>query len=214
MAAERKTDNVIERRIVTGEVRAKKAEGGPSVLAGYGAVFNRETVIDGWFPFREVILPGAFAEALKDDGILGLWNHDPNYVLGRTGNGTTRLEEDATGLAYEIDVNQADSQAVSVAAKVERGDVHTSSFAFRIDDDGDEWDESEVKDGKLPLRKIKKVARLYDVSPVAMAAYPQTSVSARAEARAKALCLRTSDCPPVASVRDRQRAEVELAKRR
>jgi HK97 family phage prohead protease len=186
--------NQVERRMVAGEVRAKKADDGPSVLEGYGAVFGRETIIDGWFPFREVIREGAFTEALRDDGVLALWNHDTNYVLGRSGNKTLRLSEDSIGLAYEIDVNAADSQAVSIAAKVDRGDVHTSSFAFSLGDDGDEWDETPVKEGKLPLRTIVKVARLFDISPVAAAAYPQTTVSARAEQRAKEL---TSQPPPV-----------------
>jgi HK97 family phage prohead protease len=185
--ADKPLPNQIERRIVTGDVRAKKTDAGPSLLSGYGAVFGRETVINGWFPFREVIEAGAFTEALRTDDTLALWNHDTNYVLGRSGNGTLRLSEDAIGLAYEIDVNAADSQAVSVAAKVDRGDVHTSSFAFSIGADGDVWDDTPIKDGRLPLRRIVKVDRLYDVSPVAMAAYPQTTVSARAEARAKEL---------------------------
>jgi HK97 family phage prohead protease len=223
--------NQIERRVVTGDVRAKKSDGGPSVLAGYGAVFGRETIIgEGFWAFREIIRENAFADALNDKETLGLWNHDTNYVLGRTGTGTLRLSEDAVGLAYEIDVNAADSQAVSVAAKVERGDVHTSSFAFSLGEDGDEWDETPIKEGKLPLRTIVKVARLWDVSPVAAAAYPQTTVSARAEARAKALAAPVDPMPPtivdpvpavvvdeakrqaVATV-DRQIAEWELRKR-
>ena len=183
--ADKPQTHQIERRVVTGDVRAKKADTGPTVLAGYAAVFGRETVIDGWFPFREVIQAGAFEETIKADDVRGLFNHDPNRVLGRTANGTVRLVEDAIGLSYEIDLNAADSEAMSVAAKVERGDVSQSSFAFQVAEDA--WDESEVKAGKLPLRTIIRVSPLYDVSPVTYPAYGQTTVSARAEARAKEL---------------------------
>lgn len=177
--------NQVERRIVTGDVRAKKADAGPTVLSGYAALFNRETVIEGWFPFREVIQAGAFAETIKTDDVRGLFNHDSNYVLGRTSNGTVRLTEDTIGLQYEIDLNAADPDAMSVGAKVERGDVSQSSFAFQVAED--KWDESEVKLGKLPLRTIIRVAPLYDVSAVTFPAYGDTTVSARAEARAKEL---------------------------
>lgn len=190
MTEKTQTDRTVERRMVTGFVRAQAEAGGPTRLSGYAAVYGQETVIGGWFPFREVIRAGAFDEAMRTDDVLALWNHDTNYVLGRTGNGTARLSTDETGLHYDIDVNQADSQAVSVAAKVERGDVHTSSFAFSVEEDGEEWDSSGTREGRLPLRTITKVSRLYDVSPVAAAAYPQTSVSARAEERAKALASR------------------------
>jgi HK97 family phage prohead protease len=183
--------NQIERRVVAGEIRAKKTEGGPTVLSGYAAVFNRETVIDGWFPFREVILPGCFAEAIKTDDVRFLFNHNADVVLGRTTNGTLRLSEDSIGLHYENDLNPNDPDAVSVGAKVERGDVSQSSFAFRVDED--EWDESEVKAGKLPLRKIVRVAPLFDASCVTYPAYEATTVSARAEQRAKEL---TAPPPP------------------
>lgn len=180
-----KATNTIERRTVSGDVRAKKADDGPTILSGYAALFNRETVIDGWYPFREVILPGAFGETIKSDDVRGLFNHSPDHVLGRTTNGTVRLSEDTLGLQYEIDLNAADPDAVSVGAKVARGDVSQSSFAFQVAEE--QWDESEVKAGKLPLRKIIRVAPLYDVSPVTYPAYADTTVSARAEARAKEL---------------------------
>ena len=208
--------NAIERRVVAGDVRAKKVDEGPSVLAGYAAVFGQETVLGegGWMPFRERIESGAFTDALRTDDVLGLWNHNVDVVLGRSGNGTVRVSEDGHGLAYEIDVNAADPQAVGVAARVDRGDVHTSSFAFSVGEDGDEWDDSGVKAGLLPLRRITKVSRLYDVSPVAAAAYPQTTVSARAEARAKELTAPVAPAPVTFAEDPASRArELELKRR-
>ena len=105
-------------------------------------------------------------------------------------------------------------QAVGVAARVARGDVHTSSFAFSVEDGGDEWDNSGRKEGLLPLRKIKTVARLYDVSPVAAAAYPQTSVSARAESCANELAGAAEPPAPRTYSADPATRRRELALRR
>jgi hypothetical protein len=173
-------ETTVERRTVTGEVRATATEAGPTMLSGYAAVFNEETVIEGWAPFREMVKPGAFAQAIARDDVRGLFNHDPNYVLGRTSNGTMRLREDERGLHYEIDLNPNDPEAVSVGAKVARGDVSQSSFAFQVEEDA--W---EYPKGALPLRTIVRVAPLYDASVVTYPAYATTSVSARAIERAK-----------------------------
>lgn len=172
----------IERRVVSRKVEMRDAGEGKRTLDGYGAVFNLETVIGGGtWGFRERILPGAFADSILKDDVRGLFNHDANVVLGRNTNGTLHLEEDGIGLRYVIDLNPDDPDAVRVAAKIQRGDVSQSSFAFSVlEEDGDEWDFTEVKLGKLPLRTIKR-AELYDVSPVTYPAYPQTSVSARAQ---------------------------------
>lgn len=171
----------VERRTFTGEVRAKQGE--KPGLDGHAAVFNQETVIGSWF--REVILPGAFTEAIGHDDVRALLNHNPDYVLGRNKSGTLRLEEDTEGLRYEIDMPDT-SYAKDLSEVVARGDVSQSSFSFAVENDEDEeWDRDAVKQGKLPLRRIKKV-RLYDVSPVTFPAYEGTNVSARARDLANA----------------------------
>lgn len=170
----------IERRGLSGSVSLRK-DGTPSVT-GYAAMYNAETVIAGLW--RERIAPGAFETALSgEDDVRALFNHDPNLVLGRTKSGTLTLADDSKGLRYDIALNQDDPQAMSVRAMIKRGDVSGSSFGFMILDD--EWDESEVKRGKLPLLTIRKV-ELFDVSPVTFPAYPQTSVKARAKGEAAA----------------------------
>lgn len=171
-----------ERRVQTLKpITLRSADDGGNILDGYGAVFNEETVIGGgMWGFRERIAPGAFADSIIADDVRGLFNHDANFVLGRNVSGTMRLKEDGIGLHYEIDLNPDDNQAVRVAAMIKRGDVSGSSFAFSVADEGDAWDFTEVKNGKLPLRTITR-AQLYDVSPVTYPAYPQTTVSARAQ---------------------------------
>jgi HK97 family phage prohead protease len=129
-------------------------------------MFNAETVIGGgMWGFREVILPGAFDEAIESDDVRALFNHNPDILLGRTASKTLRLKADAKGLHYDVDLPDT-AAARDVRTLVKRGDVSGSSFAFRVQQDEDEqWDYSDVKAGKLPLRKILR-ASLYDVSPV------------------------------------------------
>lgn len=172
-----------EKRITAGtlEARSDAATGGK--LTGYAAVFNQETVIAGMF--REVIMPGAFADAVGADDVRAQMNHDSNLILGRTGAGTLRLSEDAHGLRYEIDMPDT-SYARDLMVSVQRGDVSQSSFMFDVPSSTDEtWDYAATKSGQLPLRQIHRV-RLYDVSPVVFPAYDGTSVSARALAMTEA----------------------------
>jgi HK97 family phage prohead protease len=171
-----------ERRFIPNQASgvALRAKGDDKArsIEGYGALYNSETVIGMWF--REVILPGAFADSVKNDDIRVFFNHDPNYILGRTSAGTATIEEDDKGLRYEATPPNARADVVE---SIERKDVTGSSFQFSVEDDADEeWDYSETKKGMLPLRKIKR-ARVYEAGPVAFPAYEDTTVSARAVAK-------------------------------
>ena len=98
-------------------------------------------------------------------------------MLGRTTVGTLTLQETAEGLDYEIDVNPDDPEAMSVYAKVVRGDVSESSFALQVG--VEEWTAPQVNSKELQLRTIKEVSELYDVCPATFGAYPQTSAAVR-----------------------------------
>jgi len=168
-----------EKRALACEVRAEIEEGQPARIIGHGAVFNkRSEMIMGMF--KEEIAPGAFDDVLGDD-VRALFNHDANFVLGRTRSSTLALSIDAEGLRYEI--TPPDTQTVRdlVLAPLSRGDITGSSFAFRVANDGDEWREDE--DG-LIVRTINRFSRLLDVSPVTYPAYPDAGAAARSlEAR-------------------------------
>lgn len=187
------------------------SDGESSTISGYAAVFNEETVIAG--VFREKIAPGAFSAAVTSDDVRALFNHDPNYVLGRTTNGTLSLKEDKRGLFYDVELNPDDPDAVRVKAKIQRGDVSGSSFGFIVEEDS--WDESEMKRGKLPLRTIRK-ASLFDVSPVTYPAYPQASVSARSMAESMATAAQTladaQEATAGPEIRNRWRSRIDLEK--
>jgi len=86
---------------------------------------------------------------------------------------TTRLK-----IVANLDIkNNATSQALCSA--VERGDIEDMSFAFGLVVSGDEWFDL---DKPLPLRRITKISKVFEVSAVNDGAYPQTSIAARSAA--------------------------------
>ena len=149
-----------------GTIEVREAEGDEMVLEGYAAVFNSETDLGA---FREVIKPGAFDDVMDND-VRALINHDPNLVLGRTTNGTLKLEQDERGLKYRVELGKQ-QYARDFYESVKRGDISQSSFAFTIDKQS--WNEERT------LRSVDKVRQLLDVSPVTYPAYSAATVQAR-----------------------------------
>jgi len=142
-------------------------------IAGYGAVFYREgdpgTEYQLWDDMVERIMPGAFDRALREDDVRSLFNHDPNFVLGRNTAQTLRLSIDAVGLRYEVD---PPASRADVCDSVERGDVDGSSFMFEILEVV--WREVE----KLYIREIHQV-KLWEVGPVVFPAYESSTAGLR-----------------------------------
>ena len=194
-----------ERRAVTMPVEFRQDADKPA-LSGYAAVFGSVTEIAGLF--KEQIAPGAFSRAAKEDDVRALFNHDANYVLGRTTSGTLRLVEDDKGLRYDVDPPDT-SWARDLMVSVQRGDVSQSSFAFEVTED--EWDYG--KRGEMPLRTIRAV-RLYDVSPVTYPAYESTSVSARSLEAARAVAALGVETEKLATLLELSDWQVEIAQSR
>ena len=140
-------------------------------IVGYASVFDEETDIGGMF--REVVRPGAFARAIKEkQDVRALFNHDPNYVLGRTKSGTLKIEEDKRGLWIEVQPPNTQF-AADLMESMKRGDVDSMSFAFIATEET--W--TERKDDAT-LRELKDLD-LFDISAVTYPAYEGTSVGLR-----------------------------------
>lgn len=165
-------------------VSTREAGDGKRYLSGYFAVFNSPyEVFAGWV---ETIAPGAFARYLAEGGgTKALWNHDTDIVLGNTAPGTLTLREDEIGLSGEIEINNADTDALNAYARVARGDVEGCSIGFDIARQDEWWDDEGVYH-----TRILEVDPLYEVSPCTFPAYSATSIEARSmerleQARAK-----------------------------
>lgn len=166
-----------ERRAVSIELRMDDMKEGESpMMRGHAAVFDSPSELLGGC-FREIIKPGAFADAIKSSDVRALFNHEPDNILGRTSAGTLRVAEDATGLAIEIDPpDTCCGRDLQVSMK--RGDIKEMSFGFTVAEGGDEWARDPNETGNW-TRTISKIERLYDVSPVTFPAYPETGCAMR-----------------------------------
>ena len=169
---------------INGELRFAQTEGEAPKIVGYAARFNQLSDVLG--NFREQIQPGFF-DGIEADDVRALFNHDPNYVLGRSTAGTLKLAQDSEGLAVEI-IPPDTTWARDLLTSIQRGDVTQMSFAFTVAENGDKW---EKVDGNW-IRTLIRKGHVYDVSPVTYPAYPQTSAAVRSTLET----LQHDDIPP------------------
>lgn len=178
MLTRHKTRSEFEIRFANFELRERTPEQAGH-LVGYAAVFNRDAEFQDW-RMTERIAPGAFAKTIKDGDVRMLWNHNTDFVLGRTTSNTLALAEDKEGLSF--DGTPPDTQLVRdmVLTPIERGDVSQMSFGFRVVKE--QWMYDEEKDW---LTRTLLELRLYEISPVTFPAYAETEVSLRSLAGVK-----------------------------
>ena len=176
MMNQTQTENLLERRTITlKELRVVDSisdESTEPAIDGYASVFDSwSEELGGNQPFRERVVKGAFEETIQNDDIRALFNHDPNYVLGRNKAGTLTLEEDDKGL--HVRITPPDTQwAKDLLVSIKRGDITQMSFGFTVI--LDRWNYEDNTD----VRELLKV-KLYDVSPVTFPAYTQTECGIR-----------------------------------
>lgn len=190
----------LERRIIPGTIEVRSGADAPDRLVGHASVFNQWTTLyeSDSYRWREIVRPGAYARAIAEgQDVRALFNHDPNFVLGRTTSGTLSLAEDERGLVSEI--NPPASQLVRdlVLEPIRRGDVSQMSFAFvpnRTKDIREKADGILVLDRggeRITVREENGViledrelldVDLFDVSPVTYPAYSGTDVAVRSQA--------------------------------
>jgi len=160
--------DVIEQRTAPANVEIRSNADGTWQLEGLAAVFDSPSQDLGGF--REVLKRGSFKRVIKDAALdcRALINHDPNLLLGRTVNGTLRLEETPRGLKYTVDV-PATTYGNDLRVLLERGDLTQSSFAFRVGKEDQTWEEDPTSGGLI--RTITNVTSLMDCSVVTYPAY-------------------------------------------
>ena len=168
--------NPKETRVAMDVSFRKDGEDEIMVIEGYFLKFNQRTLIGSKdYGFEEVILD----TALNDTDMRKVplkYNHNDGYLaLASTKNGSLNLEVDSVGLKGRAELLNIQSHN-DIYQMVESGLISECSFAFTLDsDNGSDLDFE--KD--TPLRTIKKIDRLYDVSIVDLGAYPDTEIYAR-----------------------------------
>ncbi len=202
---------LLEKRVFNFDIRADEPDqNGIAILTGRPIVYNSRTDL-GYMD--EIIDSGALNETDLTD-VRFLVNHDTSMIpLARsrknTPNSTMQLMPDMEGLAIRVNLDVANNdKARSLYSAVSRGDITGMSFMFGIDDE--EW---ENLDSDHPLRRIKKISTVVEVSAVTFPAYEATEINARSlealeNARAALENARSADIQAKASVD----TELELLK--
>lgn len=145
------------------------------ILEGYALKFNSETLIGSEdYGFREVIDSKALDSADMKKVPLK-YNHSDNYIaIASTKNNSLELKVDKVGLKFRATlIPTQNNKDIYMAVKEKL--ITECSFGFILAGNGSEWDFK----SKPPIRTIKKIDRLFDISLVDIPAYQDTSVSAR-----------------------------------
>ena len=166
-----------EQRSYCFEIRAEETEQG-NIIVGRPIVYNSRTDL-GYFD--EVIESGALDRTDLTD-VRFLVNHDTSKIpLARSrrnnGNSTMHLTVDDEGMGIRVTLdteNNADARALYSA--VTRGDISGMSFMFYVRDE--EWDNLE---SEHPLRRIKNIESVVEVSAVTFPAYAATEIYTRSK---------------------------------
>lgn len=151
-----------------------------NIIEGYAAVFNKDSEdFGGWV---ERIAPGFFDNVLEDDAF-ALFNHSMNMVLGRNKVNVT-LTQDDVGLRYKVKMPDT-NLGRDLRELIKQNIINKSSFAFTVAEET--FTKNDPSKGMPHVRTLMKAERLYDVSPVTIPAYPDTSVGARSYKKATAM---------------------------
>ena len=142
------------------------------VIEGYFALYESETEL--WKDSFEIINRGAFEKTIKQNDIRALWNHNTQYVLGRSKNGSLELKADEKGLFGTIKLPKT-QYANDLYELVSRGDIDQASFGFNIIDE--ELEELENGGYRWRINDID----LHEISVVTFPAYENTTVQARSK---------------------------------
>lgn len=200
----------LETRFYSVDLETREEDDGEiGVIYGRPIVYNSRTNLG---PFDEVIEVGALDNADLNDVRLCL-NHDTGYVYARSrrnnANNTMRLIPNGSGLDIEADLAIGKSpKAQDYYSAAQRGDMSGMSFMFSVDDE--EW---EGLDTDHPLRRIRAIASVVEVSMVTFPAYQATSIGARSsDALENAQAVLERARRSVSPEGDKKRDDLELLK--
>lgn len=159
------------------EVRAEEDEEHGHFLSGQPIVFGQRTDL-GWYD--EIIAPGALDKTdLKD--VRFLVNHNTDMIplaRSRRNNKNSTMQMTVvpdTGMFIRVDLDtENNSDARNLYSAVQRGDIDGMSFMFIVDEDS--WEDEKTDH---PVRTVRSIKRVLELSAVTFPAYSQTFIQAR-----------------------------------
>lgn len=154
------------------EIRSAEDGTGPKHIYGYASMFNKLSRKLGGFVERVDNRAFTSSRASGFPDVVCRFNHNDDFLLGTVNARTCLIDVDSTGLLYDV---VPPSTRADIIELMERGDVCSSSFAFRVPEGGDDWG---LSDFNYPLRTLIDVD-LVDVAPVTTPAYPDATSAVR-----------------------------------
>ena len=150
----------LEYRALDGEIEATGKK-----LAGWAARYDTPARLD---QFEEIIRRGAFRKSLRaqTQPIPLLVGHRPDRVVARTPR-SLRLSDAGEGVEFEADLPDT-AEARDLRTLIDAGVLDGMSVGFRVTDE--EW--------KGNTRQVR-AADLFEISVVAVPAYPDATVALR-----------------------------------
>lgn len=178
---QRNNNNGKELRTFTGSVEIRKNTDGTEsrTIEGYGVVFDKWSHDLGYF--KEKVSRTAF-DGVDFSDVVATFNHDFNMVMARTSSKTLKLTIDDIGLKYSFDAPNT-TAGNDLLENVRNGNIVGSSFMFNIKEQRWTWKKGP---DEIDEREIVKVDRLFELGPVTMPAYPDTTAALRDYESAKA----------------------------
>lgn len=146
----------------------KREEGEPSyIVRGYASTFEPYVLwtTEEGIDIKEVIDPDAFKEADLSDVVFRV-DHE-GAVYARSSAGTLEIGVDDHGLYDKADLSKT-ARARALFEDIAAGNYPKQSFAFSVAEDS--------YDKTTHTRTIRKIAKVYDVSPVSFPANPTTEL--------------------------------------
>jgi HK97 family phage prohead protease len=176
------------------------------ILEGYAATFDQPYPVyggptgGGW---DESIHTRAFDRTLSTSPDVQLLLNHEGLPLARTKSGTMSLSTDPHGLLVRATLDPTDPDVQRLMPKMRRGDMDEMSFAFRVANNGQEWDDSYTR------RTITEInLQKGDVSVVNYGANPNTAAMLSTEAVSALAQLSNND---LVELRKMDRDQVERA---
>jgi len=157
-----------EYRTLNIEVETRNEAGDPSyIVRGYASTYQPYVLFtdEEGNEYKEVIEPTAFDEADLSDVVFRV-DHE-GTVYARSSAGTLKVGFDEHGLFDEADLSKT-AKARGLFEDIAAGNYPKQSFAFIVKED--EYDK------KTRTRTIKKISKVFDVSPVSFPANPTTEL--------------------------------------
>jgi uncharacterized protein len=143
-------------------------------FTGYASITEASyEMSDRYGQYTETVARGAFQRTLSSNPDVNFLVNHEGVSMARTRAGSLRLAEDDTGLHVEARLDPSRPDVQTVRSAIENAELDEMSFSFRLDPDGDKWNDSGTKRRLISLN----MDRGADVSVVNFGASPHTGGS-------------------------------------